>query len=172
MTSPGSFQVNGIATIDGTVLYAVGTSGNVYKYSGTSWTQLMSSVTMNTLYSVSMTSNNDVFLYGASNFVAKTSNGGSTWNTLSVFTGTSATYSSTRPPHAISMLSSSIVMVGSGSSLRQTITSGSTWTDAMEISSGRTLSCLFLYSSNVGIAGKCITNYFVLLYSHGIQRCF
>lgn len=154
-SSPANFQINGIATVDGTVLYAVGVAGNVYKYSGSSWSKLMSSTTTNNLYSVAMTSNNEVFLYGASNFVAKTIDGGSTWTTLSVFTSGSTTI--IRPPHALSMLTSSVVMIGSGSgAIRETITSGVKWNDATIIASstGRSILCLYLYSSNVGIAGK------------------
>jgi photosystem II stability/assembly factor-like uncharacterized protein len=167
MTSPGSFQVNGIATLDGTVVFLVGTSGNVYKHDGSTWTQLMSSITTNALYSLSMTSNNDVFLYGANNFVAKTKNGGTTWTTLSsVFeSGSTSVTATTRPPHAISMLSSSVVMVGSKTgAIRQTITSGSRWKNATTIATGKTIYCLFLYSSNVGLAGKFVLLVYVCLY--------
>ncbi len=155
ITSPATFQINGVATLDGTVVYVVGASGNVYKYSGTSWTKQMSSVTSESLYSISMVSNNEVFISGGANFVAKTINGGTTWSTLSVFTSGTTTY--TRPPHAISMLTSSVVLVGSASgSIRQTITSGVKWTDATSLASsaGRSILCLYVFSSNVGIAGE------------------
>ncbi len=158
MTSPASFQINGVASLDGTVVYAVGNSGNVYRYSGSSWTLQMSSVTSSNLYSVSMKSNNDIFVFGAANFVAKTSNGGTSWSILSVFTsGSTSMSSSTRPPHALAMLTSSVVLVGSASgAIRQTITSGSKWTDATTLASsaGRSVLCVHMYSSNVGIAGE------------------
>ncbi len=155
-------QINGISTLDGTTVFAVGNGGYVFKYDGTSWTQLYTSLLLLSsppnLYSLSLTSNNELFIYGSINFVAKSINGGTSWSQLSVFTSGSTTIStSTRPPHAISMLTSSVVFVGSVSgALRQTVTSGVKWTDSTTLASaaGRMILSVDIFSSNVGVAGK------------------
>lgn len=157
-TSLPTFQINDISSIDGSVLVIVGDSGYIYKYQGSSWTQLMTSVTTSNLYALSQISNYEWFVVGADNFVAKTTNGGVTWTTLNAFTSGSTTMTqSTRPPHSISMLTSSVGMVGSVSgALLQTVNGGNHWADAMTLASaaGRMILSVSMYSSNVGVAGK------------------
>jgi photosystem II stability/assembly factor-like uncharacterized protein len=164
MTSPSSFQINAINTIDGNVLYVVGNSGNVFKYTESTWNQLMVSTTTSNLYSLSQISDNEVYILGANNFVAKTADGGVTWSLLSVFTSGSTTLASTtRPPHAVSMLTSAVGLIGSTSgALRQTVNGGATWYDAMTLaaSAGRSILTVSMYSSNVGVAGMVYNNTF------------
>jgi photosystem II stability/assembly factor-like uncharacterized protein len=149
------FQINGVGTLNGVDVFIVGNGGYMYKYDGLTWTRLFPQAP-GALYSLSLSSNDEIFVYGAGNFVAKTIDGGTSWSNLTVFTSGSTTISvAARPPHAISMLTSSVVFVGSISgALRQTITSGSTWTDATTLASSSSILTVDIYSSNVGVAGK------------------
>lgn len=84
---------------------------------------------------------------GASSYVAKTSNGGATWSTLSVFS-TSVTVRF----HSISMLSDTEAYVaGADGSIFMTTNFGSSWTRIA--STGALLYSLSVYDSTTAIAG-------------------
>jgi photosystem II stability/assembly factor-like uncharacterized protein len=102
-------------------------------------------------------SNKDIVVYGSDNYVAKTTDAGINWSPLSVFTSGTTTVSDSIKPHAIAMVTSSVIFVGSTTGgMLQTSTGGSTWTDAVsvEASAGRQILCVDMYSSIFGIAGK------------------
>ena len=159
VTSPETMQVNGIATVDGVIVYLVGTGsdgkGRLYHStnSGSSWTRITNVGSTVALYSISLSSSSEIMVQGASLFVARSWNSGSTWSSMTVFTSGSTT--STRPPHALSMYSRTIAVAGSISgALRETDNGGLSWFDATTLGQGKSIYSAKIYSTDVGVAGK------------------
>jgi len=141
----------GIATFDGTRVYAVGAGGAIYYSTDTAtptWTKATSSVTVD-LYSVSCGSSHSCFAGGNSGTLLRTIDGGVTWTTLT--TGLSTSYS--LKFHAIKMYDSSVAFVtSSGGEIVSTIDAGTTFTSQTTLASGKTVSCVSLIRSNLVVA--------------------
>jgi photosystem II stability/assembly factor-like uncharacterized protein len=160
LTVPETMQINAIASYDGIVVYLVGvgnsdSKGRIYKSSdsGSSWTKLTTLGSTVALYSISITSDEEIMVQGASLFVSRSLDGGSTWSTMSVYT--SGTTTSTRPPHALSMLSRTIAYSGSISgAMKMTVNGGSSWSTATTLAQAKSIYSIKIYSTDVGIAGE------------------
>ncbi len=153
-TTPVSFQINCVSSYDGTIVYVVGAGGRMYKSSnsGSTWTSLTTGATA-ALYTISEVGNSTLMVQGASLFAARTTNGGTSWTRIYPFS--SGTTTSTRPPHALSMLTTSIaISCNVSGELKQTVNGGSRWTSATTLGVGRSIFSVSMYSTDVGIAGK------------------
>ena len=141
----------GIATFDGTRVYAVGAGGAIYYSTDTAtstWTEATSSVTVD-LYSVSCGSAFSCFAGGNAGTLLRTIDGGVTWTALSP--GLSTTYS--LKFHAIKMLDANVVFVSSnGGEIVSTIDAGATFTSQTTLASGMPVSCISLIQSNLVVA--------------------
>ena len=141
----------GIATFDGTRVYAVGAGGAIYYSTDTAtptWTAATSSVTVD-LYSVSCGSAFSCFAGGNSGTLLRTIDGGVTWTALS--SGLSASYS--LKFHAIKMLDANVAFVSSnGGDIVSTIDAGATFTSQTELASGMPVSCISFIQSNLVVA--------------------
>jgi len=138
-----------ISTIDGVNVIAVGSKGYIYYTlnSGTSWTKYTNSITT-IIYTVAHGSSLTAMAAGASSYVAKTTDGGVTWQTLSVFTSNSITIRF----HSISFVSTTeIYIVGSNGEIRATYDGGTSW--SIVASTNAVLYSISMYDSIKGVAG-------------------
>ncbi|RYG93715.1 hypothetical protein EON65_58495 [archaeon] len=146
-----------VSTSDGVNVIIVGSDGMVYysTTSGDSWTA-GSSGTNSSIYCVSHATSSSVFAMaaGASGYLAKTLDGGSTWTIMTAFsTDYTAQYRS------ISVLSSTEAYVAAYSTIidpkgviYRTLNGGITWTLMSSLDSQ--LYSLAMYSSDYGVAGS------------------
>lgn len=153
---PGAFRINSISTYSGTIVYVVGIKGNMYQSinSGVSWNKLTPSISVD-FYAISQANDQVAMVLGKNNFVLKTNDGGTLWTNTSVFESLSRSFVSIFPPHSISMLSSSVVAVGTGNvaSIQISVDNGNNWDVATDLPTVG-INCLKLYSTDVGFAGK------------------
>lgn len=155
----GDLDLFGFSTVDGYTVFTCGTDGFVYKSSdsGTTWSTVNSNLNVGyILYTVEQANNDFVLVLGESDYVIKSTNGGSDWTVLNVFPDSDSPISFL-PPHAISILSPSVVFIGSlDGVIMQTKTAGEKWYQAnfMESSNLNPIYTLSVFSTNVGVAGK------------------
>lgn len=146
-----------VSTSDGVNVIIVGSDGMVYysSSSGDSWTA-GSSGTNSSIYCVSHAASSSVFAMaaGASGYLAKTSDGGSTWTLMTAF---SADY--TAQYRSISVLTTTEAYVAAYSTtvdpkgvVYRTFNGGTTWSLMSSVTSQ--LFSLAMYSSDYGVAGS------------------
>eukprot|EP01033_Poteriospumella_lacustris_P001023 gene1023-739_t len=159
----GTTTLRDACTVNGVDVYVVGDSGTMYysANSGTDWSSV-TSPTSQSLYDIQAASASIMYVYGANNVVFKTTNGFSSTTTLTVFTANSTTITSLTP-HALSVVNSALVFIGSfGGSIYVTKNGGKTWDFTGEPSRGQPITCLGAYQSNLALAGDYYGNGFFL----------
>lgn len=163
-------QLNTVTTFDGIIVYTAGGLGNIYRSvdGGQSWSALSSGTNYN-LYSLSQSTNNNVMVLGAENFALRTKDGGQNWIAMSIFQSGSTTVQGSptnlRPPHALSMISTSVAFAGSASGeVYRTNNGGLRWESetSIVIDAGQSAYTLRVESTNVAIVGDSTGNAYVL----------
>jgi photosystem II stability/assembly factor-like uncharacterized protein len=136
------------STYDGINVITVGSGGKIfYSNSSASRWYSSSSGTSTTIYCLSHSYSLKAMVGGANSYVAKTSDGGKTWSTMSVFSN-----SVTIRFHSISLLSDIEAFVaGSDGIIYSTTNFGSSW--ARIASTGAMLYSISAYDSATVIAG-------------------
>ena len=155
-TSPSSskLRLNAITSYDGINIITIGNSGKIYTSSdsGASWVSRSSGVSSH-LYAIASSSSSVSMVAGLSGTVLKTTNGGSSWSSISdpiITSSISFRY------HCLSMLSSSeIYLGGSNGAIYVTTDGGSSWQyDNYYITAGNPIYSLAVYSATIGLAGS------------------
>jgi photosystem II stability/assembly factor-like uncharacterized protein len=152
-SNSGNFLYD-ISTYDGTNVIAVGAEGTIYYSadSGDTWS-LASSGGTKTIYCISHASANFAMIAGDTGYLAKTSDYGATWTTLTAFASTyTARY------HAISVLTSQNAFVvaspsnsASGGLIYRTLDGGTTW--QLQQTTTSALYSVSVYSLLHGVVG-------------------
>jgi photosystem II stability/assembly factor-like uncharacterized protein len=151
--SPGvSIQFNDVSSVNGIDVIIVGSRGSAYfsSTSGDSWTKGTNGLAITTvLYCVAHATTLTAFAGGDKGYVARTTNGGSTWTTLSVFTNPTTV---TVRFHAISTFQSTYVFVaGSNGFIYWSSNTGDSWT--LLVNTAQTLYSISMYDLSNGVAG-------------------
>ncbi len=155
-TSPSSsmLRLNAITSYDGVNIITVGNSGKIYTSSdsGASWVSRSSGVSSH-LYAIASSSSSIAMVAGLSGTILKTTNGGSSWSSISdpiITSSISFRY------HSLSMLSSSVIYLGgSNGAIYVSTNGGSSWQyDNYFITAGNPIYSLAVYSTTVGLAGS------------------
>jgi len=143
----------GISSYDGTNVIAVGTTGSIFysSNSGSHWSASASG-TSSVIYNVAHGSSSVAIAAGQDNFVARTTDGGTTWTTVTVFSN-AATIIRYRSVSFISALEVYIAgTVDSGGEIYKSIDGGETWT--FVTSTSHPLYSISMLNSLKGVAGS------------------
>lgn len=155
-TAAGVWNWMDVSTLDGVNVIAVTSIGGIhYSFnSGSTWTAAASSGTSGFIYCVSHVSSTIAMAAGASGYIAKTSDGGVTWTTMTAFSNSNGAKF-----HDISMVSSTEAYVAASPDdgiaslgvIYGTSDGGSTWT--LLATTDLQLYSLAMFSSTYGMAG-------------------